>query len=179
MVRCPIQRRLLRTFPMRNAFNRGFLLVGAVLAMASTPSHAINKCTDASGQTTFTDQPCPAATRSETVTLPANSTTTPSSKTSTGNSGTAVRTIDANTATETALSTVVSATTAAQIVGARRNGRFTGWPDLINRVVGLSAAQPAYFASLRGLTVGGQSLQGASPDPALADQFEARLRGKR
>jgi DNA uptake protein ComE-like DNA-binding protein len=163
---------------MRNAFNRGFLLVGAVLAMASTPSHAINKCTDASGQTTFTDQPCPAATRSETLVSPTHSTTTPASKTSTANSGGAVRTIDVNTATEAALSTVVSPTTAGQIVGERSKGRFTDWPDLVQRVIGLHAAQTAFFASLRGLTVGGQSLQGASPNPALADQFEARLRGK-
>jgi DNA uptake protein ComE-like DNA-binding protein len=163
---------------MRNAFNRGFLVVGAVLAMASTPSHAINKCTDASGQTTFTDQPCPAATRSETLAAPTNSTTTPASKTSTANSGAAVRTIEANTATEAALSSVVSPTTAAQIVGERSKRRFANWEDLVNRVAGLRAAQPAFFASLRGLTVGGQSLRGASPNPALAAQYEARLRGK-
>lgn len=166
------------TFPMRNALTRGMLLVGVVLAMVSAPSHAINRCIDASGQTTFTDQPCPASTRAETLSLPTNSTAPPASKTSAGTSGAAVRTIDANTATEAALSAVVSAATAAQIVGERGKGRFTNWPDLVHRVVGLGAAQPAYFASLRGLTVGGQSLPGTSPDPALADQYEALLRGR-
>jgi len=164
---------------MRNAFNRGLLLVGAVLALASTPTHAINKCTDASGQTTFTDQPCPAATRSETLASPTNSTTTPASKTSTANSGATVRTIDANTATEAALSTVVSQVTAGQIVGERSKRRFANWEDLVNRVAGLRAAKPALFASLRGLTVDGRSLRGASPDPARADQLDAQLRGSR
>ena len=93
--------------------------------------------------------------------------------------GAAVRTIDANSATEVDLSTVVSPTTAGQILSERNKGRFANWPDLIHRVVGLSAAQTAFLASLRGLTVGGQSLPGASPNPALAEQFEARLRGNR
>jgi DNA uptake protein ComE-like DNA-binding protein len=163
---------------MRNGLVR-FLLVGAVLAMASTSSHAVNKCTDATGQTTFTDQPCPAATRSETLKLPTSATVPPASKTPAANSGTAVRTVDANTAKEADLSTVVGPTTAGQIIAERSKVRFTGWADLVNRVVGLSAAQTALFASLRGLTVGGQSLQGASPNPALADQIEARLRGNR
>ena len=170
---------------MRPALDGGFLLVAALLAMASTPSHAVNKCTDANGQTTFTDKPCPSATHSETLTLP-NGSTTPSSSTPpptakvpSANSGAAARTIDANSATEADLSSVVSPTTAGQILGERNKGRFANWPDLIHRVVGLSAAQTAFLASLRGLTVGGQSLPGASPNPALAEQFEARLRGNR
>ena len=162
---------------MRNALNIGLLLVGATLAMSSTPAQAINKCTDASGQITYTDQPCPAATRPETLALPSDSTTPPAPKTATSNSGAPVRTFDANTAKEADLTAVVGSTTAAQIISERNKARFTGWPDIVHRVVGLSAAQTALFASLRGLTVHGQSLPGAAPNPALADQFEARLRG--
>ena len=161
---------------MRNGLS-GFLSLAAALAMASTSSYAVNKCTDANGQTTFTDQPCPATTRSETMTL--RSTAPPTSKTPAAKSAAAARTIDANSAKEADLSTAVGPTTAGQIIAERSKARFTGWPDLIQRVVGLSAAQTAFFASLRGLTVGGQSLQGAPPNPALADQIEARLRGNR
>ena len=159
---------------MHTARNRGFLLVVAVLAMASTSSHAVNKCTDATGQTTFTDMPCPAATRSEKLALPTNSTAPPASKTSAG----AARTVDANTATEADLSTVVSSAVAGQIVGARSKRRFMNWADLVDRG-GLRAAQSALFASLRGLTVDGQSLPGAPPDPARADQLEAKFRAGR
>ena len=61
--------------PMRNTLNRPFLLAGAALALASAPSHAINKCTDAGGQITFTDAPCPEDTHSEKLTLSSNTTT--------------------------------------------------------------------------------------------------------
>ena len=157
---------------MHNARNRGFLLVVAVLAMASTSSHAVNKCTDATGQTTFTDMPCPTATRSEKLALP--STAPSSSKTSAG----AVRKVDANTATEADLSTVVRPAVAGQIVGARSKRPFANWADLVDRG-GLRTAQSALFASLRGLTVEGQSLPGAPPDPARADRLEAKLRAGR
>ena len=163
-----------RDIPMHNARNRGFSLVVAVLAMASTSSHAINKCTDASGQTTFTDMPCPATTRSEKLALPTDSTAPPASKTSAA----AARTVDANTATEADLSTVVSPAVAGQIVGARSQRRFMNWADLVDRG-GLRSAQSALFASLRGLTVDGQSLPGAPPDPARADQLDAKFRAGR
>jgi DNA uptake protein ComE-like DNA-binding protein len=159
---------------MHNARNRGFSLMVAVLAMASTSSYAVNKCTDASGQTTFTDMPCPAAARSEKLALPTDSTAPPAAKTSAG----AARTVDANTATEADLSTVVSPAVAAQIVGSRSKRRFLNWADLVDRG-GLRTAKSALFASLRGLTVDGKSLPGAPPDPARADQLDAKFRAGR
>jgi Domain of unknown function (DUF4124) len=146
----------------------------AVLAMASTPLHAVNKCTDASGQTTFTDMPCPTATRSEKLALPTSSTTAPAAKTSAA----AARRVDANTATESDLSTVVGPDVAGQIIGARSKRRFMNWADLVDRG-GLRTAKSALFASLRGLTVDGQSLPGAPPDPARADQLDAKFRAGR
>ncbi len=160
---------------MRNTLNRPFLLAGAALALASAPSHAINKCTDAGGQITFTDAPCPEDTHSEKLTLSSNTTTPATSQPSAAGSA---RKVDANLATEAELSTLVSPATASQIVGERGKRRFAGWPDLVNRVAGLGAAQPAVFASLRGLTVDGQSLQGAAPDPVRLQQLEALIGGK-
>jgi DNA uptake protein ComE-like DNA-binding protein len=85
-----------------------------------------------------------------------------------------LRKVDANTASEAELAAVITldAEVAAQIVAARRERPFRDWADLVDRVVGLSAAQPAAFASICGLTVAGESLLGAEPDA----QFAARLR---
>lgn len=77
----------------------------------------------------------------------------------------AVARVDANFATEAALAAVkaVGPEVAAQIVGARNQRPFSDWGDLVTRVIGLRAAQPAMFASMGGLTVDGQALQGAAP----------------
>jgi hypothetical protein len=78
--------------------------------------------------------------------------------------------VDVNTAGEAELAEVISigAQTAAQIVAARKVRRFEHWPDLVRRVISLSAAQPAAFASICGLTVNGKSLAGAAPDATMA-----------
>lgn len=80
---------------------------------------------------------------------------------------------DANTATQAELAQMVSlgADVAAQIVTARSERPFKDWADLVNRVIGLHAAQPAVFASVNGLTVNGQSLEGMPPDAAAAAQL--------
>lgn len=84
------------------------------------------------------------------------------------------RPVDANAASETELASVLSvgASTARQIVEARDQRPFRDWPDLVQRVVGLSAAKPALFASIGGLVVNGRSLDGAPFDPALAAQLD-------
>ena len=87
-----------------------------------------------------------------------------------------LRPTDVNTATEAELANVfgVEAEGAAQIVAERKKGRFKSWADLVSRVAGLSAAQTAYYASVGGLTVDGQSLSGAAPDAALAAALKKR-----
>jgi len=78
---------------------------------------------------------------------------------------TAVAKIDANSAPEAALAAIktVGPGVAAQIVEARNLRPFRDWGDLVTRVIGLRAAQPAALASMGGLTVDGQPLQGAAP----------------
>ena len=90
----------------------------------------------------------------------------------------ALKLVDANTASEFDLSDVpgVGAAVAAQIVLQRRERRFRDWPDLINRVVGLSQAQPAVIASTGGLTVNRESLSGAPANAQLAEQIRKRER---
>jgi DNA uptake protein ComE-like DNA-binding protein len=87
-----------------------------------------------------------------------------------------LRHVDINTATEAELANVpsVGPVVAAQITAARKNGRFKDWADVVHRVVGLSAAQTAAFASMSGLNVDGQSLPGAPPDPPIAAEIHAR-----
>jgi hypothetical protein len=81
-----------------------------------------------------------------------------------------LRNVDVNTATEAEIAAVISidAETAARIVAERDKRRFNDWNDLIARVTGLSAAQPAVAASICGLNVNGKSLDGAPPDAAMA-----------
>ena len=81
-----------------------------------------------------------------------------------------LRAVDANTATRAELAAIVSMSeeVAGQIVAARSERPFRDWADLVARVVGLSAAQPAAFASICGLTVNGESLLGAPPDALMA-----------
>ena len=89
-----------------------------------------------------------------------------------------LRPVDANTATQAQLAAVVSLDeeVAAQIVAAREERPFRDWADLVARVVGLSAAQSAAFASICGLTVNGESLLGAPPDALMAQQIRDRRR---
>ena len=88
-----------------------------------------------------------------------------------------LRHVDVNTATESELATVpsVGPVVAAQILEERNKRRFDNWADLVNRVVGLSSAQNAVFASVSGLNVDGQNLPGATPDPVLAAEIYARF----
>jgi DNA uptake protein ComE-like DNA-binding protein len=77
--------------------------------------------------------------------------------------------VEINTATESQLANVqgIDAKVARQIVAERAKGRFDGWPDVVHRVVGLSAAETAARASAFGLTVNGRSLEGAEPDSVI------------
>ena len=81
-----------------------------------------------------------------------------------------LRNIDVNTATEEELASVISisSATAARIIEERNKRRFNDWPDLVNRVIGLSAAQTAFYASICGLNVDGKSLEGAPPNVEIA-----------
>ncbi len=87
-----------------------------------------------------------------------------------------LRPVDVNTASESELAAVisVSAKTAATIVAERTKRPFTDWADVVNRVVGLSQAQSALYASVSGLTVNGKSLDGAPPDAQFAASLKAR-----
>ena len=81
-----------------------------------------------------------------------------------------LRNTDVNTATEADIANVISVgpEVAAQIIGERNKRRFNDWADLVNRVIGLSAAQTAVYASICGLNVDGKSLDGAPPNAAMA-----------
>jgi DNA uptake protein ComE-like DNA-binding protein len=91
-----------------------------------------------------------------------------------------LRNIDVNTATETDIASVISVgpQVAAQIVEQRNQRRFNDWADLVRRVVGLSAAQTAVYASTCGLTVDGKSLDGAPPNAATAASLARRYQGR-
>lgn len=80
------------------------------------------------------------------------------------------RLLDVNTATVDELAGIagVGPATAAALVEERGKRPFTGWPDVVHRVTGLSSARNAVFASVGGLTVNGASLEGAPADPAMA-----------
>lgn len=84
--------------------------------------------------------------------------------------------VDVNTATEAELAAVISIgpQTAAQIVAERSKHRFADWADVVHRVVALSAAQTAVYASICGLTVNGKSLDGAPPDGAMAAMIQKK-----
>ncbi len=81
-----------------------------------------------------------------------------------------IEAIEINSATESQLSRVqgLSADVVHQIVVERAKNNFDGWDDVVNRVVGLSAAETAVRASAFGLTVNGRSLDGAQPDSIIA-----------
>lgn len=73
--------------------------------------------------------------------------------------------VEANTAPESVLAAMkdIGPEVAAQIVAARSERPFRDWADLVGRVIGLRATGPAVRASMGGLTVDGQALQGAGP----------------
>lgn len=89
--------------------------------------------------------------------------------------------VDVNTATESDIANVITvgSEVAAQIVEERNKRRFDDWDDLVNRVVGLSAAQPAVYASICGLNVNGKSLDGASPNPTIAASLYVKYQRNR
>ena len=65
--------------------------------------------------------------------------------------------------------------TAEDIVKEReRNGQFGDWVDVVHRVFAMSAAQNVVYASVCGLTVNGQSFNGAPADEAVAQQIYQR-----
>jgi DNA uptake protein ComE-like DNA-binding protein len=86
--------------------------------------------------------------------------------------------VDVNSASEADIAAVISIgpQLAAQIVAERDKHRFSNWSDLVARVVGLGAARPAAFASVCGLTVNGQSLDGAPPNADLAASIQQRYK---
>ena len=87
-----------------------------------------------------------------------------------------VRSIDANTASESDIASVISVgpAVARQIVAGRAQRRFSDWADLVRRVDGLGAALSAYDASTCGLNVDGKSLDGAPPDATMAALISTR-----
>jgi DNA uptake protein ComE-like DNA-binding protein len=86
--------------------------------------------------------------------------------------------VEANTANEAEIAAILTVghSTAAQIVEERKKGRFKGWDDLVARVVPLSQAQPAAFASVFGLVVNGESLPGAEPNSPMAGVLYQKYR---
>lgn len=84
--------------------------------------------------------------------------------------------IEVNSAGESELAGIpaIGTSVAAQIIEQRRQRPFSNWADLVSRVVGLSSAQSAAYASIGGLTVGGQSLIGAPPDAVMAAKLRLR-----
>jgi DNA uptake protein ComE-like DNA-binding protein len=91
--------------------------------------------------------------------------------------------VDVNTATEAELAQVISLKNSpdvvTQIISERNKRLFDGWPDLVHRVVGLSAAQTAVYASICGLNVKGESLEGAPPNAEYAAMLNEKLLQRR
>lgn len=89
--------------------------------------------------------------------------------------------VDVNTATEKDIANVISVgpQVAAQIIEERNKRRFNDWADVVHRVVGLSAAKTAFYASICGLTVNGKSLDGAPPDSTAAAAIYQKFRRDR
>ena len=101
-------------------------------------------------------------------------TETESTRTTRDQAGTSL--VEINRASQADLQGVVGEKAAAQILAERNNGRFRDWPDVVRRVVALSAAQTAVVASVSGLTVNGKSLDGAPPNPEMAAMMKGRRR---
>lgn len=79
------------------------------------------------------------------------------------------RALDANTAPETELATAfgLSPETAKQMIEERGKRPFKDWPDMVNRVTGLSSARNSMFANIGGLNVNGEPLPGGPPDATM------------
>lgn len=85
-----------------------------------------------------------------------------------------LRRVEINTASASELAHVcgISDVEAAKIVQERNsNGAFANWPDVIHRVLALHAAQNVVFASICGLTVQGQSFEGAPAEEQAAQMI--------
>lgn len=89
-----------------------------------------------------------------------------------------IKAVEINSATELQLANLqgLSANVAHQIVTERAKGKFKDWGDVVQRVVGLSAAEPLARASAFGLTVNGSSFEGAEPDSTIARYVRERWR---
>ena len=89
-----------------------------------------------------------------------------------------IKAVEINSATELQLANLqgLSADVARQIVTERAKGKFKDWGDVVQRVVGLSAAETIVRASAFGLTVNGSSLKGAEPNSTIARYERERWR---
>jgi hypothetical protein len=172
----------IRTAP-RWANQTAAAIITAAFLFGSGSSTAISKCSDASGNVTYTDAPCPVSTKHtqklvESRDAEASPATADDHRQHNGTAPlrSSVRLVEANQASEAELATVVSPAVAKQIVDERNKGPFSSWPDAVRRVVSLGAARSALFASMYGLTVNGMSLQGAPPNPQKAAAISAELK---
>ena len=171
-------------------FNLASLFTVCAVALTPFASHAgLYKCVDASGKVSFQERACPHTSASSEIAVkgvkPAVSakdqagvlgrgTETESTRTTRDQAGTSL--VEINRASQADLQGVVGEKAAAQILAERNNGRFRDWPDVVRRVVALSAAQTAVVASVSGLTVNGKSLDGAPPNPEMAAMMKGRRR---
>lgn len=82
-----------------------------------------------------------------------------------------VHPVEINTASEAELASMpgVGPDTARTIIQERTNSPFESWPDVVHRIIGLSAAQNVVYASSGGLMVNGESFNGAPPDQQVVD----------
>ncbi|MDO8415378.1 MAG: helix-hairpin-helix domain-containing protein [Agitococcus sp.] len=166
------------------------------LTLATTPLvsySGVYKCIDAAGKVSFQSKECLVSSASSEITLKSTQTALSvddkakivnrNQKTSpddedfqTPVAEVSMHLVEINTASKADLQSVVDAVVAAQIIAERNNSQFRDWPDLVHRVVGLSAAQTAAMASISGLTVNGKSLDGVPPDAAMAAMLKSRRR---
>ena len=147
------------------------------LIIATTPlfSHAdVYKCVNAVGGIVFQDKKC---TNSSTEIILKDYKSARSSDKHNDNPSknkNLIRLLEINNASKSDLQRILDSDVVAQILDERNKNQFRDWPDVINRVVGLSAAQTAVIASINGLTVNGKSLDGAPPDITMAAMIKNR-----
>lgn len=128
------------------------------------------------GDITFQDKKCTNS-RSEVISKDSNSArSSDEQKDNPSKSNNLLHLIEINNASKTDLQSILDSDVAAQILDERNKSQFKDWPDVINRVIGLSAAQTAVIASISGLTVNGKSLDGAPPDVTMATMMKIRRR---
>ena len=147
------------------------LLATAFITVSATSYAGLYKCVDASGRASFQEKECPRSSSSSEIKVrgasphhPAIQKANIANKEAHGNEAsdgnTVAQRVEINKASKAELQAVVGEQVAVQILAERSKGTFTGWPDVVRRVVGLSAAQTAVTASISGLTVNGNSLAG-------------------